>query len=127
MEPASSHNNIRQVAASSSPSLTEEAVEMLNQTAATTSLIPLTIDADAVAVINTPEVVVIPIVVGETKPKHFHFDNERDEEEDDDDDDEQIEGITFVDYRDESQLDSVMALVGQDLSEPYSSTSTITK
>lgn len=29
--------------------------------------------------------------------------------------------ISFVDYQDESQLDAVMALVGRDLSEPYSS------
>lgn len=32
-----------------------------------------------------------------------------------------IEGIDFVDYRDESLLHSVMSLVGRDLSEPYSS------
>ena len=31
-----------------------------------------------------------------------------------------IEGIKFINYRDESQLDSVMRLVGRDLSEPYS-------
>jgi len=31
-----------------------------------------------------------------------------------------IEGIEFVNYQDESQLESVMKLVGQDLSEPYS-------
>jgi hypothetical protein len=31
------------------------------------------------------------------------------------------EGIRFVDYKDESQLEHVMALVGKDLSEPYSS------
>lgn len=31
-----------------------------------------------------------------------------------------IDGIDFVDYQDESQLDDVMRLVGQDLSEPYS-------
>ena len=37
--------------------------------------------------------------------------------------DETIEGIAFVDYRDESQLPDVMRLVGADLSEPYSSTS----
>lgn len=36
------------------------------------------------------------------------------------DDDSEIENITFVDYMDESQLDSVMSLVGRDLSEPYS-------
>ena len=36
-----------------------------------------------------------------------------------------IPGIRFVDYPDESQLDSVMNLVGRDLSEPYSSTFTI--
>lgn len=35
--------------------------------------------------------------------------------------DEEIEGIQFVDYIDESQLDHVMSLVGRDLSEPYSS------
>jgi hypothetical protein len=34
----------------------------------------------------------------------------------------EIEGINFVDYVDERQLDDVMALVGRDLSEPYSST-----
>ena len=34
---------------------------------------------------------------------------------------ESIPGIRFVDYRDESQLDYVMNLVGRDLSEPYSS------
>jgi peptide alpha-N-acetyltransferase len=39
----------------------------------------------------------------------------------DDGDDDEIEGIRFVDYKDESQLDSVMSLVGRDLSEPYSS------
>ena len=33
-----------------------------------------------------------------------------------------IDGIKFVDYTDESQLDHVMSLVGRDLSEPYSST-----
>lgn len=33
-----------------------------------------------------------------------------------------IEGIEFIDYRDESQIDSVMSLVENDLSEPYSST-----
>ena len=32
-----------------------------------------------------------------------------------------IEGIEFVTYVDEGQLDDVMRLVGQDLSEPYSS------
>ena len=36
-------------------------------------------------------------------------------------DDGDIEGIVFVDYKDESQLESVMSLVGRDLSEPYSS------
>lgn len=35
-------------------------------------------------------------------------------------DDEQIPGIKFVNYHDESQLESVMKLVGKDLSEPYS-------
>jgi peptide alpha-N-acetyltransferase len=40
--------------------------------------------------------------------------------DDDDDDEEAIPGIKFVNYRDESQLDSVMRLVGRDLSEPYS-------
>lgn len=35
--------------------------------------------------------------------------------------DEIIDGIAFVDYRDESQLHDVMRLVGTDLSEPYSS------
>ena len=44
------------------------------------------------------------------------------EDDDDDDDDESIEGIEFVDYKDESQLEYVMDLVGRDLSEPYSST-----
>jgi hypothetical protein len=34
----------------------------------------------------------------------------------------EIEGIEFIDYRDESQIDAVMSLVGRDLSEPYSST-----
>lgn len=33
----------------------------------------------------------------------------------------EIEGIDFVDYQDENQLESVMSLVGRDLSEPYSS------
>jgi hypothetical protein len=36
--------------------------------------------------------------------------------------DEEIAGIRFVDYVDESQLEHVMSLVGRDLSEPYSST-----
>ena len=31
-----------------------------------------------------------------------------------------IEGIEFVNYVNEEQLDDVMRLVGQDLSEPYS-------
>jgi hypothetical protein len=31
-----------------------------------------------------------------------------------------IDGIEFVDYVDERQLEDVMRLVGQDLSEPYS-------
>ena len=35
-------------------------------------------------------------------------------------DDEQIDGINFVDYVDESQLEHVMSLVSADLSEPYS-------
>ena len=33
----------------------------------------------------------------------------------------EIPGIRFVDYPDESQLEAVMNLVGRDLSEPYSS------
>lgn len=33
----------------------------------------------------------------------------------------EIPGIRFVEYPDESQLDAVMSLVGRDLSEPYSS------
>ena len=33
----------------------------------------------------------------------------------------EIDGIIFRDYVDESLLDSVMCLVGRDLSEPYSS------
>lgn len=33
----------------------------------------------------------------------------------------EIEGIEFVNYVNEEQLDDVMRLVGQDLSEPYSS------
>lgn len=40
--------------------------------------------------------------------------------DDDGDGDEKIEGIRFEDYRDESQLEHVMSLVGRDLSEPYS-------
>jgi hypothetical protein len=43
--------------------------------------------------------------------------------DDEDEDNESIEGIEFVDYMDESQLESVMELVGRDLSEPYSSKS----
>ena len=31
-----------------------------------------------------------------------------------------IPGIEFVNYRDESQLESIVRLVGRDLSEPYS-------
>eukprot|EP00978_Attheya_sp_CCMP212_P028545 scaffold98886_cov52-Attheya_sp.AAC.1 len=38
----------------------------------------------------------------------------------DDDDMDAIPGIKFVNYRDESQLEYVMRLVGRDLSEPYS-------
>ena len=37
------------------------------------------------------------------------------------DDDSPATDILFVDYKDESQLDHVMKLVIQDLSEPYSS------
>jgi hypothetical protein len=40
---------------------------------------------------------------------------------DHEDDNDSIEGIRFVDYADESQLEDVMSLVGRDLSEPYSS------
>lgn len=32
-----------------------------------------------------------------------------------------IDGIVFVDYKDETHLASVMSLVDRDLSEPYSS------
>jgi len=39
--------------------------------------------------------------------------------------DETIEGIRFVDYMNEAQLEHVMALVGRDLSEPYSSAYTV--
>jgi hypothetical protein len=42
---------------------------------------------------------------------------------DDEDGKSDIPGIHFVDYKDESQLDHVMELVGRDLSEPYSSAS----
>jgi hypothetical protein len=38
---------------------------------------------------------------------------------------EEIDGIIFQDYVDESLLDSVMCLVGRDLSEPDSSEFTI--
>jgi hypothetical protein len=41
---------------------------------------------------------------------------------DDEGPNDEIEGIRFVDYVNESQLDHVMSLVGRDLSEPYSST-----
>lgn len=37
------------------------------------------------------------------------------------DNNDEINGIRFVNYVDESQLDHVMSLVGRDLSEPYSS------
>jgi hypothetical protein len=37
-----------------------------------------------------------------------------------------VEGIDLINYQDESQLDDVMRLVGQDLSEPYSSESRLT-
>ena len=47
----------------------------------------------------------------------YHFPNDPS----DFDPDELIPGIKFVDYHDESQLQSVMKLVGKDLSEPYSS------
>ena len=33
----------------------------------------------------------------------------------------EVEGIEFLDYKDESQLNDIMRLVGRDLSEPYSS------
>ncbi len=33
----------------------------------------------------------------------------------------EIDGIEFVNYHNEEQLEDVMRLVGQDLSEPYSS------
>ena len=48
--------------------------------------------------------------------------NDYDDDDDDDpiEDDEYIPGIKFVNYKDESQLESVMKLVGKDLSEPYS-------
>eukprot|EP00560_Eucampia_antarctica_P009066 CAMPEP_0197827814 /NCGR_PEP_ID=MMETSP1437-20131217/4516_1 /TAXON_ID=49252 ORGANISM="Eucampia antarctica, Strain CCMP1452" /NCGR_SAMPLE_ID=MMETSP1437 /ASSEMBLY_ACC=CAM_ASM_001096 /LENGTH=264 /DNA_ID=CAMNT_0043428807 /DNA_START=16 /DNA_END=808 /DNA_ORIENTATION=- len=54
--------------------------------------------------------------------------NEKEKEEDeeeDEEDNEEIDGIKFVNYRDESDLASVMALVGRDLSEPYSSLHTV--
>jgi hypothetical protein len=44
-----------------------------------------------------------------------------DRDEQDEDVSAKIKGIIYVDYRDESLLDSVMSLVGRDLSEPYSS------
>lgn len=43
------------------------------------------------------------------------------EKAEDFEDSDEIDGIKFVNYRDESDLASVMALVGRDLSEPYSS------
>eukprot|EP00594_Rhizosolenia_setigera_P017982 CAMPEP_0178963154 /NCGR_PEP_ID=MMETSP0789-20121207/14840_1 /TAXON_ID=3005 /ORGANISM="Rhizosolenia setigera, Strain CCMP 1694" /LENGTH=268 /DNA_ID=CAMNT_0020647539 /DNA_START=76 /DNA_END=882 /DNA_ORIENTATION=- len=46
--------------------------------------------------------------------KNNHFDNEEEEEED------KIKGIKFVNYKNEEQLDTLMELVGRDLSEPYS-------
>jgi N-alpha-acetyltransferase 30 len=57
----------------------------------------------AVPVVSTPEHVSLVV------PDH------------DDDGNDSIEGIRFVDYVDESQLEDVMSLVGRDLSEPYSS------
>lgn len=123
--PAEPINPNPNVATSPSP-LSEEAVRMIHQ-----STTPV-IDASVTAV-N-----VVPVMVGQ-RQVHANDDDHHDDhqyhlefddydngvehhDEDDDEDDEHIEGITFVDYRDESQLDSVMALVGQDLSEPYSST-----
>ena len=46
--------------------------------------------------------------------------NDYDDDDDPIEDDEYIPGIKFVNYKDESQLESVMKLVGKDLSEPYS-------
>lgn len=42
------------------------------------------------------------------------------QQQEDEEEGSSIEGIRFVDYKDESQLEDVMALVGKDLSEPYS-------
>ena len=67
------------------------------------------------------------------RPLDNNSDNGANQNKNDDDDDQNanddinvqlipIDGIKFVDYTDESQLDHVMSLVGRDLSEPYSST-----
>jgi len=46
--------------------------------------------------------------------------DDNDDDNDNDEEGENIPGIQFVNYHDESQLDYVMRLVGTDLSEPYS-------
>ena len=51
----------------------------------------------------------------ENKQHMYNFDDEEENS------DQIIPGIKFVNYRDESQIHSVMRLVGKDLSEPYSS------
>jgi len=52
--------------------------------------------------------------------KTTSFNDYDDDDDDPIEDDEYIPGIKFVNYKDESQLESVMKLVGKDLSEPYS-------
>ncbi len=46
--------------------------------------------------------------------------NPKNDSKNNEDQDEAIKGIKFIPYRNESQIDSVMRLVGRDLSEPYS-------
>lgn len=64
--------------------------------------------------------------MAETNDKIAHNSKEQGDNDNDVDVDEVIDedmiipGIKFVNYKDESQMDSVMKLVGRDLSEPYS-------
>lgn len=69
--------------------------------------------------------------MAETNEKITHNSKEQGENDNDNDNDVDVDevidedmiipGIKFVNYKDESQMDSVMKLVGRDLSEPYSS------
>lgn len=70
--------------------------------------------------IITSQIKLLSLTVEHEEKQEQNDDSKQQYEYEEDKDGNAIEGIRFVNYKDESQLESIMSLVSRDLSEPYS-------